>query len=804
MALIGDIQALAALCMEDISMVTPRVKRLYNKLLDAKPSISVERARIYTEAIQEAGGMPTLMQRAVGLARVLEKKEVSIKEDELIVGSLTEKDRGAIVTPEFGWQWISSELDLFSTRESDRMEIADDEKKELRNLFKFWEQKSVEERVNSLLSGRAKKAIKPGLTTLGGHSTSIGNIAPNYPMLLKEGLDGIREKVLNKLQEIRIQGPEDIERIEFYKAALVTVNAAVQLADRYRLHALTLAKKEASSRRRIELEKIAQICENVPRLPAKNFHEAIQSLWFIHLIFHIESSPHAILLGRMDQYLYPFYEKDLRENNLTRDDAKELLECLWIKVTELIKIRDQFYSKAFSGFPLFQVAMVGGVDANGDDVTNDLSYLILDVVEEVRTTQPSISLRLHQKTPDELLRKASKVLSAGLGMPAFVNDAVIIPKMLRRGATIKEARNYVTNCIEPEIPGMTDSRAHSGYVNFGKVMELVFNNGVDPCSEDNIGIETGDLRSLKSFEDFKQAVLKQMRFGIDLIEESYNVCELVHLQLAPEIFLSLFINDCIDRGKTRQAGGARYNHSTIFGTGLATLVDSLTAVKKVVYDDQTISLEKFRDILNHDFDGEERFRQMLLNRCPKFGNNQDDVDQIAREVTAFFCDDIQSRKCLRGGTYLAELHSVTMHAIFGNLCGATPDGRKKGVALSDGVSPVQGADKAGPTAVIKSLAKLDHMNVLNGTLFNQKFSPHILRNEVDQEKFLSLIKTYFGLGGHHIQFNIVDGETLKKAQQHPDEFRSLIVRVAGYSAFFGELTREVQDEIIRRTEHQMI
>jgi len=787
-----------------MNVITPRVKKLYGKLLDAKPSISVERARIYTEAVRDAGAMPTLMQRAVGLARVLEKKGVSIREDELIVGSLTEKDRGAIVTPEFGWKWISDELDLFSTRESDTMQISEDGKKELRDLFKFWEQKSVEERVNALLDERTKKAIQRGLTTLGGHSTSIGNIAPDYPMLLKEGLDGIRDKVLRKLQAVSIQGPEDIERVEFYKAALVALNAAIQLADRYRTHALALAERETSSHRKMELERIAQICGNVPRLPAKTFYEALQSLWFIHLVFHIESSPHAILLGRIDQYLYPFYEKDLREHVLTRDEAKELLECFWIKVTELIKIRDEFYSKAFSGFPLFQVAMIGGVDANGDDVTNDLSYLILEVAEEVRTTQPSISFRLHQKTPDELLRRASKVLSAGLGIPSFVNDAVIIPKMLRRGATIREARNYVTNCIEPEIPGMTDSRAHSGYVNFGKVMELVFNNGVDPCSGENIGIETGDLRSLNSFEDFKQAVLKQIRFAIDLIEESYNVCELVHLQLVPEVFLSLFIHDCIDRGKTRQAGGARYNHSTIFGAGLATLVDSLMAVKKVVYEDRTVSLEKFRDILNHDFNGEERFRQMLLNRCPKFGNNQEDTDQIAREVAAFFCDEIQSRKCLRGGTYLAELHSVTMHAIFGSLCGATPDGRKKGYALSDGVSPVQGADKAGPTAVIKSLAKLDHMNVLNGTLFNQKFSPHILRNEMDQEKFLSLIKTYFVLGGHHIQFNIVDGETLKKAQSHPDEFRSLIVRVAGYSAFFGELTKEVQDEIIRRTEHQMI
>lgn len=785
-------------------MTTPRIKKLYESLLSAKPHISIERARIYTEAIGEAGGMSTIMQRAIGLSRVLEKKEIGIKDDELIVGSLSEKERGPIVTPEFGWQWILDELDSFSARESDRMDISDGEKNELRKIFKFWEQKSVEEKVNSLLSDRAKKAIEKGFTTLGGHSTSIGNIAPNYPRLLNEGLDGIKSRIVKKLDERRIRGPEDIEEIEFYRAAIIAIDGAIGLAERYSNLAFRLAEEERSPKRRTELERIAEICRKVPRLPATNFYEAIQSLWFIHLIFHIESSPHAILLGRIDQYLYPFYERDRKENLLTREEAKELLECFWIKVTELIKIRDGFYSKAFSGFPLFQVAMVGGVDQNGDDVTNEVSYLILDVIGDVRTTQPSISLRYHQKSPDEFLRKACTVLKSGLGIPAFVNDAVIIPKMLRRGATLGEARNYVTNCIEPEVPGMTDSRAHSGYVNFGKCIELVFHNGYDPVSGEKIGIETGGIDSFKSFQDFFQAVLQNIKLAVDLIEESYTISELIHLHLVPEIFLSLFIDDCIDRGKTRQAGGARYNHSTIFGTGLATLVDSLAAVKRVVYEDRAIPLETFRNILYNDFEEEERFRQMLLNKCPKFGNGQDEVDLMAREMVAFFCDEVQSRRSLRGGTYLAELHSVTMHVIFGKMCGATPDGRKKGYPLSDGVSPVQGADKMGPTAVIKSVAKLDHLNVLNGTLLNQKFSSNILRNDVDIDKFLCLIKTYFALGGHHIQFNIVDGDTLKRAQIHPDEFRSLIVRVAGYSAFFGELTKDVQDEIIRRTEHQTI
>ncbi|MBW2122493.1 MAG: hypothetical protein JRH07_11680 [Deltaproteobacteria bacterium] len=631
-------------------MATERIKRLYQDLLDARPSISVERARIYTEAIRDAGGMSVIMQRAVGLSKVLKEKEVRINDRELIVGSLTEKERGAIVTPEFGWRGILAELDLFPAREADRLEISKEEREELRALFRFWKGKSVEENVDSLLSRRAQRALKTGLTTLGGHSTSLGNITPDYPMLLRDGLDGIRARVSKRLRETRADCPGAIEKIDFYRAALVAIDGVIRFAERYARLAGRLAGKEASPERRGELERIARICRQVPRLPARDFHEAIQSLWFIHLVFHIESSPHAILLGRIDQYLYPFYERDLRENRLTREEAKELLECLWIKTTELIKIQDDFYSRAFSGFPLFQVAMVGGVDGDGDDVTNDLSHLILEVVGDVRTTQPSISLRYNQRTPDDFMRKACRVVASGLGIPAFVNDGVIIPKMLRRGATLEEARDYVTNCIEPEIPGMTDSRAHSGYVNFGKCIELVMNNGIDPLSGERVGVETGEPRSLRGFDDFLGAVLEQIRFAVGLIEQSYNACELVHSRLAPEVFLSLFISDCIESGKTRQAGGARYNHSTIFGTGLATLVDSLAAVRKVVYEEGIVGLDGLNRILCKDFAGEERFRQMLLNRCPKYGNDLDEVDSLARRVVRFFCETVQSRNCLRGGT----------------------------------------------------------------------------------------------------------------------------------------------------------
>ena len=781
---------------------TNRILNLHQKLLNSKPAISIERAKLYTSAIQAAQGLPVIMQRAVGFATVLKKMKIKIRTDELIVGNLTEKDRGAIVTPEFGWRWMLNELDLFSTREADQLQITEKEKNDLLKIFRFWEQKSVEEKVDSLLSQDMRNAMAAGLVTLGGHTTSIGNIAPDYPAILNEGLEGIKNKLVEKLEQIDINDANDTEKLNFYKAAVIATDAAIEFSERFADLASDMAQNGAPQPRRQELKRIAAICRNVPRYAAGTFHEALQSLWFIHLMINIESSPHGLLFGRMDQYLYPFYRRDLQAQRLTKKQAEELLECFWIKVTELIKIRDKFYSQAFSGFPLFQVAIIGGVDENGEDAANDLSYLILDVIEEARTTQPSVSIRCHPQTSNHFLEKACKVVKTGLGIPAFVNDRIIIPKMMQRGASLKEARNYVTNCIEPEIPGMTDSRAHSGYVNFGKCIELVLNNGVDPVSGHKIGLKTGELKEFKTFDDFYRAVLRQMKFAIDLIEKAYNVCESIHARIAPEIFLSLFVEDCIARGKTRQAGGARYNHSSIFGTAPGTLADSLAAVKKLVYDEKSIGLESFKSIIAKNFKGAERFRQKLLKKCPKFGNDIDEVDKLAGELVSYFADEVQSRKSLRNGTYIAELHSVAMHVIFGKMCGATPDGRKKGAVLSDGISPVQGADRQGPTATIKSVAKIDHLKLLNGTLFNQKFNPQCLQTQSDLAKFASLIKTYFSLGGHHIQFNVVDTETLKKAQQRPADFKSLIVRVAGYSAFFNELTRDVQDEIIQRTEQE--
>lgn len=782
---------------------TGRIERLYNRLIHSTPAISAERANLYTKGVLSAAAQPVMLQRAYGFSRVLEEMTVIINPDEVIVGNMTEKDRGAIVTPEFGWQWMAKELDFFATRKADALAISETDKASLREVFLEWEGKSVEEVVDQRLGDNMKTAMAAGLTTLGGHATSIGNITPDYAMVLQEGLSGIKARIEQQRRAISWGAIEDGDKAVFYDAALVVLDAAMAFAGRFAALAREMAGKETDNLRKEELLQIATICDRVPCHPAGSFHEALQSLWMTHLMISLESNPHGLLLGRLDRYLWPYYRDDLEAGRITPDQAKMLLSCLWIKVTELIKIRDQFYSEAFSGFPLFQVAMVGGVDESGKDTTNDLSYLTLDVIESVKTTQPSISLRVHEKTPAPLLEKACRVAArAGLGIPAFVNDGVIIPKMILRGAALPEARNYVTNCIEPEIPGMTDSRAHSGYVNFGKCMELALNNGKDPVTGSQVGPTTGDIKNFETFDDVWQAVLKQIKNAIDLIESAYNMCETVHAQQVPEVFLSLFVHDCIQKGKPRQCGGARYNHSTIFGTGVATLVDSLLAIEHLVYHEKQMSLPQLKAFLDDDFAGEERLRQFLLNRCPKYGNDLESADGLASGLIGYFCDEIQKRPSLRNGTYIAEIHSVAMHTIFGKLCGATPNGRKAHQVLSDGISPSQGADHKGPTATIRSVARIDHLKVLNGTLFNQKFNPQCLRSDVDFEKMAALIRSFFAAGGHHIQFNVVDAETLLAAQRQPEAYKSLIVRVAGYSAFFNELTREVQDEIIQRTEQR--
>jgi pyruvate formate-lyase/glycerol dehydratase family glycyl radical enzyme len=777
-----------------------RIKFLREKCLSSKPEIFVERALLVTEAYKETTGKPIIIQRALVLKKVLEEMTIYIEENELIVGNQSPKLRCPPIYPETGANWIIKELNQFSKRKADPVVITKENKKVLKKCLSFWQEKSLDASVSNLISNHAKKAVEAGLITIGGVDTALGNIALDYPKVLKIGLEGIITEIDDQLNQFQIKDIKDINKYYFWEAAKIACQAVIHFAVRYSKKAEELAQFEKDPVRKKELCTITKICERVPAKPACSFWEAIQSLWFIILVLHIESDPHAILYGRFDQYMFPYYQNDIQEGSISDEEVKELLECIWIKATSLLKLRDERSSKAFAGFPLFQNLTIGGQTPSGEDACNSLTKLILEAIADVKVTQPSVALRFHNKMLDEILLKTVDVIKLGLGYPAIMNDNVIIPKQLIRGATLEEARDYCTNCVETDIPGKTDSRAHSGYVNFPKCLLLALNNGIDFETGEQLGPRTGEYIKLTTFNDLMIAYKKQLKYCIDTIVEAYNIVDSLHAALLPEPFLSSLLHDCNALGKSRQEGGARYNFSGIFGVGLAIVADSLAAIKKFVFDEKLINMNELILSLKNNFKDQEKLRQILLNKAPKYGNNNDYVDLIAKKCANYFCEEVQKNRCIRGGNYIAELHSVATHVLFGEKTTATPDGRKAYSTLSDGISPAGGRDIGGPTATINSVLKVDHMQPLQGLLLNLKFSPSVLAEDFTKKKFADFIRSYCFSGGHHIQFNIISNDTLRKAKKSPEKYRDLLIRVAGYSAFFVELNENTQNEIIARTE----
>ena len=777
-----------------------RIKYLREKCLSSEPEIFLERALLVTEAYKETTGRPIIIQRALALKKVLEGMTILIEKGELIVGNQSPRLRCPPIHPETGASWILKELDQFPKRQADPVMITKENKKKLKECLTFWQEKSLDATVSKLISEQAKQAVEAGLITIGGSGTALGNIAVDYAKVLKIGLEGVIAEIDGQLKRFQVKDIQDMNKYYYWVAAKTACQAVIQFAARYSKKAEELAKCEPDTLRKKELLAIAKICKKVPAKPAGSFREAIQLLWFIILVLHIESDPHAILYGRFDQYMFPYYLKDMKKGNISDKEVTELLECIWIKATSLLKLQDERSSKAFAGFPLFQNLTIGGQTPSGEDACNPLTNLILDAIADVKVAQPSVALRFHNKISDKILLKSIDVIKLGLGYPAIMNDNIIIPKQLIRGAALEEARDYCTNCVETDIPGKTDSRAHSGYVNFPKCLLLALNNGRDMENGEQLGPKTGDYVNFTTFSDLMAAYKKQVKYFIDTIVEAYNIIDSTHASLLPEPFLSSLLDDCNALGQSRQEGGARYNFSGIFGVGLAIVADSLAAVKKFIFDEKLIQMNDLIAPLKNNFEGQEKLRQILINKAPKYGNDNDYVDLIAKECANYFCQEVQKNRCIRGGSYIAELHSVATHVLFGEKTGATPDGRKAKDTLSDGISPAGGRDTGGPTATMNSVLKVDHMKALQGLLFNQKFNPGILAEDDTKKKFADYIKSFCFSGGHHIQFNMISNETLCKAKKSPEKYRDLLVRVAGYSAFFVELNENTQNEIIARTE----
>ncbi|MDL2263919.1 glycyl radical protein [Synergistaceae bacterium OttesenSCG-928-I11] len=779
-----------------------RIARMRDRMISNRPTeLLPERALIATEAYERFAGEPAVLKRAHTLEKILSEMTLFIDDEELFVGHCSPQPRSPIVCPELGARWVLDDMDRFATRPADAIGVTEENKRILKDCLGKWQETSLDAIVDGLLSDEAKQAIADAMITVGGQGTAQGNIAINYKKLLERGLRGIIDEIDAKMEGFVPRDIEGTNKLTFWKAAKISCEAVIQFAHRYADLAAHLAETSDDAERAEELTEIARILRRVPEHPATSFREALQSVWLVYTVLHIESDPHAILLGRFDQYMYPYFKRDMEEGNLTRDEALTLVSSIWIKCTSIIKLMDSVTTRTFAGFPLFQNITLGGQGPRGEDVCNELTNLVLEAAVVARVPQPSIGFRYHNKIDPDTLYKVCATIKEGLGYPAIMNDNCIVPKHLMRGATLEEARNYCTNCVETDVEGMTDSRPHSGYVNFPKCFLLAMNDGVDPATGKQVGPKTGRLEDFASFDELLAAYEKQMSHFIGLIVEAYDLVDGAHAIYAPEPFMSSLLDDCIERGLTRQQGGTRYNFSGIFGVGLASVADAMAAVRKLCFDTKSVKPQEMLNALEKNFEGCEDLK-IACEKAPKFGNDDDYVDLLAREVSHMYCTEVLRHPCLRGAFYIPELHSVSTHVYFGETTGATPDGRPAGVAFSDGASPVGGADRNGPTASVRSMTKIDHQEALQGVLFNQKFSPSALNAPASLALLGDYIRTWCDLGGHHIQFNVISTDMLREAQQNPDAHRDLIVRVAGYSAYFAELNENTQNEIIARTEYE--
>ncbi len=781
-----------------------RVRRLRAQSLAAPATLSAERAQLMTEFYQqESGTVSTPVHRALAFQYLMEKKEIFIGDGELIVGERGPAPKATPTFPEICCHSLE-DLDLLDSREKISFGVTDD----VRNVFReqiipFWAGKSIRGLIFEEMTDEWEAAYDAGVFTefmeqrAPGHTVLDNKIYSKGLLDLKQDIAASRER-LDYLND-----PQAYAKQEQLKAMSICAYALIHYAGRYAQFAQQLAETVSDPRRRGELRRIADVCRNVPANPPRNFWEALQYYWFVHVGVITELNTwDSFSPGRLDQHLYPFYRKGLDNATLTEDRARELLQCFWIKFNNHPAPPKVGVTAAESGtYTDFAQINTGGVKEDGSDAVNDLTYLILDVIEEMRLLQPSSSVQLSKKNPDRLLKRAAKIINTGFGQPSIFNTDVIVQELIRQGKSVADARNGGSSgCVEVGAFGKENYNL-TGYFNMPKVLEITLNSGRDPRTGQLIGIDTGDATEFNTFDELMDAYRKQLNHFVDIKIRGNNIIERLWAQHLPTPFLSLLVDDCIANRKDYHDGGARYNTSYIQGVGLGTLTDAVTAVKFHVFDEGTFTMADLLQALHDDFEGHESVRLTLLERTPKFGNDDDYTDSIMRELFEAYFNAIDGRQNTRGGTYHINLLPTTVHIYFGSVMNASPDGRRAGEPLSEGVSPVQGADRHGPTAVLKSVAKIDHART-GGTLLNQKLTPGLLDQEDGLSKFVSLVRSYFRMDGHHIQFNVVDADTLRAAQEEPEKHRDLIVRVAGYSDYFCDLGKTLQDEIIARTEHQ--
>lgn len=786
-------------------MLNERVQKMRDRLWDTRPSITAERLVLATEAYQKFAGEAIPVFRARVVKYIMQRMTTLIMEDELIVGTATNKYRGANLHPEFqSSSWYISDIDEFPVRSKDPYDISPEDKEQILDALQYWEGKAMEDLSKTALPAHIEECIKDDIITVGLRNGVSGETLCNHEKILKIGLRGYMDECQANIDKTISASKEDQEKIDYWTACIIQCEGLIEYAHRMAAEAERQADACDDEARKKELKVIAENCRIVPENPPRNFYQALQMIWFVHVYFHIEVCTTANGFGRFDQYMWPYYKKDvIDEKNITEEFAFELLCCLYLKSCEVYEVRDKWYATSFAGYPMWQILVVGGQTRDGKDATNELSYVCLEAANQLKTTQPVMAVRVWEGTPEELIRKGCKMIQEGQANPGFFNDVTAMKMTLGKGCTLEEARDWtIVGCIQPGAGGGTaDGSPDAGYVNMGKMIEFVLHNGVDPSTGKLMGLQTGDPREFKDIEEFKNALKKQILHHYDLVRTGYNVMQGIHMLRYPVIFASMVTDGCVESGKSVQHGGAKYSTAGLYITGAANMADSIAAIQKCVYEDQTITMDELIRALDSNFEGEERMRQLLLNKPPKFGNDNAFVDGIYREMTHFIADNVQTWKDARGGTYSFNVHSQTVNISHGQVCGATPDGRRAGEPFCDNASPMMGRDTSGPTATVKSVASMRQEDFHDGALFNLRFDPKGVEGEKGLAAIEGVIKTYFEHGGEHIQINVVDKETLLDAQVNPEMHKGLMVRVAGYMAYFTELDKSAQDTIIYRTAH---
>ena len=781
-----------------------RGQRLKKAVIEATNYVCIERALLATEAYQMYECDPIAVKRAKVFDHILRNMRVYILPDELIVGHQAESQRSAPIFPEFAVDWIVDEIDQFETRPADKFVFPEENRRLfLEKVVPYFKGRTLSDRAYAVMPESVRKLSRDAnQISLGIHEQGgFGHFLLDYAKVLTCGMSGLKKDAQERLDNLELWKAEDIQKQAFYQSCVITCDAVIAFANRYAEEAERMAEEEADEKRKRELLEIARVCRRVPEFPAEDFHEALQSFWFIQLLPQIYDNGVSVSPGRFDQYMYPYYAKDVQSGRRTKAECQELLECVWVKFVEPIKIYSAVDAEFNAGYPMGQNLCIGGVDRDGNDATNDLSYRVLEAHRKMLLMQPNFSVRLHKDMPEEFLLAVCDAVRRGNGMPQLINDGVFIQGLRNIGVSLEDARDYaVEGCVEG-TPLDAWGRGNGGYFNLIKVLEMTLNNGRCGITGKPITIETGDAHNFQSFEEFQEAYTRQMEYCVRQLVTWNNMIDHIHRELMPVPLVSMLIGGCMESGKDVTEGGAKYNWTGPPTVGIANVGNSAYTIKHLVFEKNHCTMRELVDALQSDWENAEPLRQYICNRVEKYGNDVPEVDATVRWAIDTYLDQIARYETYRGGPFIGGLVPVSSYVGFGLTTGATPDGRKSGEPLADGISPANGTDVKGLTAVLKSVTKLNHFRCQNGVILNVKLNPTTVETPEGLKKMAQLIRTYMDLNGEHIQFNVITADVLRDAQEHPEEYKNLVVRVAGYSAFYNELAKEIQDSIIARTEN---